>query len=136
MFSVVDTIKQQVGSDNYYLIGIDQSNGEDPSLIFHEVAHGLWFSSPIYKRKQMNNIEKMNEHVRDSVAKKITGMGYGENVVDDEIQAYLSTGIGDNMTRIKGIKESQLPFKAVFDGYAGKIKPKKINIDWSTDLDN
>jgi hypothetical protein len=101
MFSVVDTIRSIVGSDNYYLIGIDQSDGEDPSLIFHEVAHGLWFSSPVYKRKQFNNIERMNQSVRDMVAKKITGMGYGENVVDDEIQAYLSTGVGDNMTRIK-----------------------------------
>ncbi len=136
MFSVVDTIKNIIGGDNYYLIGIDQSDGEDPSLIFHEVAHGLWFSSPIYKRKQFNNIERMNPSVRNTISKKITGMGYGENVVDDEIQAYLSTGVGDNMTRIKDIKQSQLPFKAVFDSYAGKIKPKKINLDWSTDLDN
>jgi DNA polymerase/3'-5' exonuclease PolX len=131
----VDTIRSIVGGDNYYLIGIDQSDGEDPSLIFHEVAHGLWFSSSVYKRKQFNNIERMNQNVRDMVAKKITGMGYGENVVDDEIQAYLSTGVGDNMTRIKDIKQAQLPFKAVFDSYAGKIKPKKISIDWSTDLD-
>ena len=136
MFSVVDTIKNIIGGDNYYLIGIDQSDGEDPSLIFHEVAHGLWFSSPIYKRKQFNNIERMNPSVRNTVAKKITGMGYGENVVDDEIQAYLSTGVGDNMTRIKDIKQAQLSFKAVFDSYVGKIKPKKINLDWSTDLDN
>ncbi len=63
-------------------------------------------------------------------------MGYGENVVNDEIQAYLSTGIDYPMTAIKGIKEAQIPFKEVFDSYAGKIKPKKINIDWSTDLSN
>ena len=52
----------------------------------------------------------MNPNVRNAVAKKITGMGYGENVVDDEIQAYLSTGIGDNMKRIKDIKQAQIPF--------------------------
>jgi hypothetical protein len=40
------------------------------------------------------------------------------------------------MTAIKGVKEAQIPFKEVFDSYAGKIKPKKINIDWSTDLSN
>jgi len=62
-------------------------------------------------------------------------MGYAEKVVDDEIQAYLSTGIGDNMKRIKDIKQAQIPFKNVFDQYSGKIKPKKIQIDWSTDLD-
>lgn len=135
MFSVVDTIRRKVGGDNYYLIGIDQSTGDDPSLIFHEVAHGLWFVNPIYKTKQFKNIERMNPNVRDSVANKITGMGYGENVVDDEIQAYLSTGIGDNMKRIKDIKQAQIPFKDTFDGYAGKIKPKKMEIDWSTNLE-
>jgi hypothetical protein len=134
MFSVVDTIRKQIGSDNYYLIGIDQSTGEDPSLIFHEVAHGLWFSSGVYKAKQSKNIERLKPFVRDSVANKITGMGYSETVVDDEIQSYLSTGIGDNMTRIKDIKQAQIPFKETFDSYAGKIKPKKIQIDWSTDL--
>lgn len=82
----------------------------------------------------MKNIERLEPNVRESLSQKITGMGYGENVVDDEIQAYLSTGVGDNMTRIKNIKQSQIPFKNVFDSYAGKIKPKKINIDWRTDL--
>jgi hypothetical protein len=135
MFSVVDTIKNIVGDDDYYLIGIDQSNGEDPSLIYHEVAHGLWFSSPEYKYLQKNNIEDMNPSVRDQLSKKISGMGYGQNVIDDEIQAYLSTGVGDNMRRIKDIKQAQLPFKEVFDDYSTEIKPKQIPIDWKTDLD-
>lgn len=134
MFSVVDTIRKKVGGDNYYLIGIDQSTGEDPSLIYHEVAHGLWFSSPIYKNKQFRNIERLNPKVRNSIAMKITGMGYSENVVDDEIQAYLSTGIGDNMKRIKDIKQAQIPFVETFESYTKKISPKRIEIDWSTNL--
>ena len=130
MFSVIDTIRNIVGNDNFYLIGIDQSNGEDPSLIFHEVAHGLFYSSPIYKNKQLKNIERLNPNIRENLSKKISGMGYGENVVNDEIQAYLSTGIDYPMTAIKGVKEAQIPFKEVFDSYTGKIKPKKINIDY------
>lgn len=134
MFSVIDTIRDKVGGENFYLIGIDQSNGEDPSLIFHEMAHGLWFSSAIYKNKQLKNIERLNPNTRETLSRKISGMGYGENVVDDEIQAYLSTGTDTSMNRIKGIKEAQIPFKNVFDSYVGKINPKKINIDWRTDL--
>lgn len=135
MFSVVDTIRDLVGNDNYYLIGIDQSTGEDPHLIYHEIAHGLWFSDPTYRNKQIANIETMNPATRNSLSKKISGLGYGENVIDDEIQAYLSTGVVQDMNRIKGIKDAQIPFKAVFDKYSGKIKPKQIPIDWSTDLD-
>lgn len=134
MFSVVDTIRKIVGGENFYLIGIDQSQGEDQSLIFHEMAHGLWFSSPNYRNKQLKNIDRLEENVRESLNNKIINMGYGENVVDDEIQAYLSTGVIDNMNRIKNIKKAQLPFKEVFDSYANKIQPKKINIDWRTDL--
>ena len=134
MFSVVDTIRKNIGGENFYLIGIDQDTGEDSSLIFHEMAHGLWFSSSIYRQKQKKNIERMNPNVKENLSHKITNMGYGENVIDDEIQAYLSTGVGDNMNRIKNIKQAQIPFKNVFDSYARKIKPKKIQIDWSTDL--
>jgi len=134
MFSIVDTIRSIVGNDNYYLIGIDQSNGDDPSLIYHEIAHGLWYSTPSYKRIQSIHISNLKPNVVNSLTKKISDMGYGENVINDEIQAYLSTGVGDNMRGIKDIKMSQIPFKETFDKYAGKIRPKKIQIDWSTDL--
>jgi hypothetical protein len=135
MFSVVDTIRDKVGSENFYLIGIDQSDGEDPSLIFHEVAHGLWFSSKSYKNQQTENIENLPDYVRNAIAKKISGMGYGDNVIDDEIQAYLSTGTDSSMNRIKDIKMAQIPFKETFDTYSKRIKPNRIPINWSTDLD-
>jgi hypothetical protein len=135
MFSVVDTIKKIVGSDKYYLIGIDQSNGEDPSLIYHEVAHGLWFSDPIYKAKMTRVINNMDERVKNQMLKKIQGYGYGDNVYDDELQAYMSTGLGSEMKWIRGIKPEMIKFNKVFDRYTNKIKPKQIPIDWSTDLD-
>jgi hypothetical protein len=135
MFSVVDTIKKIVGSDKYYLIGIDQSNGEDPSLIYHEVAHGLWFSDPIYKAKMTRVINNMDERVKNQMLKKIQGYGYGDNVYDDELQAYMSTGLGSEMKWIRGIKPEMIKFNKVFDRYTSKIKPKQIPIDWSTDLD-
>ena len=135
MFSIVDTIREKVGGDSYYLIGIDQSTGDDPSLIFHEVAHGLWFVNSIYKIKQTKNIDNLEPNLKDKLAKKISGMGYGENVIDDEIQAYLSTGIIPDMAKVKDIKKAQIPFKETFDSYVNKIKPKEIQIDWSTDLD-
>ena len=135
MFSVVDTIRSIVGSDKYYLIGIDQSNGEDPSLIYHEVAHGLWFSDPIYKAKMTRIINKMDPVVKEQMLNKIRSYGYGDNVYEDELQAYLSTGLGSKMAGIKNIKPEMVKFNTVFERYTKKIKPKKISIDWSTDLD-
>ena len=83
----------------------------------------------------MTNIQNLPPNTRDAIARKITGMGYGENVVDDEIQAYLSTGVGDEMKRIKDIKKAQIPFVDTFDSYSKRIKPNRIPINWSTDLD-
>jgi hypothetical protein len=135
MFSVTDTIKKLVGDSPYYLIGIDQDNGDDPSLIFHEVAHGLWFSDPDYKNKMTEQINSMDPKVKDKMIDKIKAYGYGDNVYMDELQAYMATGLGSEMRLIKNIKPEMVPFNNIFMKYASSIKPKEIPIDWSTDLD-
>lgn len=135
MFSVTDTIKKLVGDSPYYLIGIDQDNGDDPSLIFHEVAHGLWFSDPDYKNKMTEQINNMDPKVKDKMIDKIKAYGYGDNVYMDELQAYMATGLGSEMRLIKNIKPEMVPFNNIFMKYTNKIKPRQIPIDWSTDLD-
>lgn len=134
MFSIIDTIKSIVGNDKFYLIGIDQSDGEDKSLIEHELAHGLWFASPQYKGEQLINIDNLPEYVDQPLRSKISGMGYGSNVIDDEIQSYLSTGIISPMNRIKEIKKYIIKFQDTFKKYASRMSVKQIPIDWSTDL--
>ncbi len=135
MFSVTDTIKKLVGDSPYYLIGIDQDNGDDPSLIFHEVAHGLWFSDPDYKNKMTEQINNMDPKVKDKMIDKIKAYGYGDNVYMDELQAYMATGLGSEMRFIRNIKPEMVPFNNIFMKYTKKIKPRQIPIDWSTDLD-
>ncbi len=131
MFCVVDTIRKRIGSDKFYLIGIDQSTGEDTHLIHHEMAHALWFADPSYKKKMTELINNMDKSTKTKMEQKIKGMGYGENVVNDEIQAYLSTGIIPQMSRIKNIKKEQIEFSNFFDSYIDKFKANKIPIDWS-----
>ena len=134
MFSIVDTIRGIVGNDNYYLIGIDQTTGEDTSLIKHELAHGLYFSNPRYRELQNQNIENLDPFVREKLEEKISKMGYGQNVINDEIQAYLSTGIEHPLTQIKGIKKEITPFVNTFDSFGGEFKLKQIPLNWGTNL--
>jgi len=134
MFSIVDTIKSIVGNDKFYLIGIDQSDGGDKSLIEHELAHGLWFASPKYKADQLINIDNLPEYVDQPLRSKISVMGYGPNVIDDEIQAYLSTGIISPMNRIKDIKKYIIKFQDTFKKYSSQMSVKQIPLDWNTDL--
>lgn len=131
MFCIVDTIRKKVGSDKFYLIGIDQSTGEDTHLIHHEMAHALWFADPAYKAKMMNLISNMNTHVKDRMLSKIQKMGYGSNVLLDELQAYLATGTVSEMSRIRDVKKEQVRFSNFFDSYIDKFKANKIPIDWS-----
>ena len=134
MFSIVDTIRKSVGSDDFYLIGIDQANGENPDLINHEMAHGLWFADKKYRAEQKKNLMDMDENTKESLGSKIKKMGYGENVVEDEIQAYLSTGTDTSMNVVKNIKKAQIPFRETFDKFSDKFRARKIPIDWTTDL--
>ena len=135
MFSVVDTIKEIVGSNKYYLIGIDQSNNEDPSLIYHEIAHGLWFSDPEYKSRMKERLEEMNSSVKEQIIDILKGYGYGDNVFEDEIQAYMATGLSAKMKNMDNIEQDVIKFKKVFGDYVKNIELQKISIDWSTDLD-
>lgn len=135
MFSVVDTIRKIVGSDDFYLIGVDAFDSDDESLLYHEFAHGLWFSNPMYKAKMTSAIQQMNPKTRERINDAIMKMGYGTNVLDDELQAYLATGLYPSMNRIKDIKPEMIKFQTIFEKFIDKIKAKKINIDWSTDLD-
>lgn len=135
MFSIVDTIKSKIGSENFYLIGIDQNTGDDPSLIYHELAHGLWFSDSNYKSKMSKLIREMDDEIKERLIQKIIDLGYGENVHEDELQAYLSTGLIPQMNRIKGIKQEMIKFQSVFEKYIKGITSNPIEIDWSTDLD-
>jgi len=134
MFSIVDTIRDIVGNEKFYLIGIDQNDGEKSDLIYHELAHGLWFVSPKYKTEQSNNIESLPNYMETSLSSKLKGMGYGPNVIEDEIQAYLSTGTDSSMNRIKDIKKYRIPFVSTFEKYASNLNAREINLNWNTDL--
>lgn len=131
MYCIVDTIKEIVGSDKFYLIGIDQSTGDDPHLIYHEMAHALWFSDPSYKSRMSSLISKMDPNIKQKMLNKISNSGYGNNVLYDELQAYMATGLIRGMNNIKGVKSEIPKFKEFFDTYTNKFKAKEIPIDWS-----
>jgi hypothetical protein len=95
------------------------------------MAHALWFSDPSYKERMSTLIRKMDSSVREKMLQKISDSGYGNNVLYDELQAYMATGLVSNMNRIKGIKLEIEKFKDFFDTYTDKFKAKEIPIDWT-----
>lgn len=110
MFGIVNKIIQKHKSENYYLIGTSKEKG-DASVVKHEVAHGLYTTNADYKNKVNKAIKDMPPFVRNRMYKALGKMGYHKSVWKDELNAYISTGLADEMntfavrTHIKPFKE-------------------------------
>ena len=82
-----------------YILGVPEDSGD---TFHHEVCHGLYYTNSEYKKSMdeiTNSIDiKYLETFRDNLIE----MGYIDEVVNDEVQAYLNTN-WDNKSFGKGI---------------------------------
>lgn len=132
MISVINTIKEQESGHNYYLLGVDEL---DNSLLEHEFAHAMWFTLPEYKAEMSKMNEECDPIVKDMMYKCITEYGYADHVLPDEMQAYMSTGLGKKMQEmnIPDVEIWQQKYREIFDNYYSKslyTQPKKTEINW------
>lgn len=101
----------------WYLIGY----GDDVNTLNHEIAHGLYYTNNKYKSEMSLLVSKIKKKHYNQIKKVLVGMGYvnDKNIIDDEIQAYLSTGL------IKGFDDNEIKkytgdFNSVFKSYRSK----------------
>ena len=111
----------------YYVIGVEE--GEEDTMK-HEIAHGLYYLNRKY-RKEMNELyDKLPNSIKESVKKELLRIGYCKQVVKDETQAYLSTGIREGMisllNRILYINKIR-KFKKIFKKYYKELINENIN---------
>ncbi len=83
-------------SRNWYLIG---ASSKDKGTMNHEIAHGLYFTNKEYKKNVTDLIEKIKPIHYEKLKKKLVKMGYVDDkkIIDDEIQAFMSTGLYNGM---------------------------------------
>jgi len=92
---ILDIVDKE-GWDKYYVIASSRDIGSDggkkdqADVMKHEIAHGLWYLDPDYKKEQMKSVKKVKEFNAD-IGSVLQKMGYCKEVVDDELQAYCST---------------------------------------------
>ena len=119
MRDIIKQIRKEIGCKKFYLIGVNRFKS---NLMDHELAHGLYYIDSNYRKACLELIEEsIPKKSYESLKKTLIKMGYTESVIDDEIQAYLSTGIYPQMKKIKDIKEISKIFKKNFKKY------KKLN---------
>lgn len=105
---------------NFYLIGTDKM---DSDILRHEIAHGLYHNIATY-RDYMNALIKklLTPKQIDDFKKALRSYHYCEDVMFDEMQAFLSTGTRSEFPKISNRKE----FVDYFNSYYKTIKLKKI----------
>jgi hypothetical protein len=75
----------------WYLIGADKTGS---ATMNHEIAHGLYYTNMKYKSEMDNLINAIESRVYKDFKKLLIKQGYANDdvIINDEIQAYMSTG--------------------------------------------
>ena len=97
---------------NWYLIG---ASSKDLKTLDHEIAHGLYFTNKDYKKKVVELINHIKPTHYEKLKKKLIKMGYVDDkkIIDDEIQAFMSTGLYNGLDT-KELKKYEDKFKSNF----------------------
>lgn len=108
--------------DKFYVIATFDAEGND-NIINHELCHAMYYLNNSY-RKKMNNHLKTFER-RDELGDCLKKLSYADNVIDDEIQAYMATTDVEQMKLKIGFKPKKKelkPFQNVFEKTIKKVK--------------
>ena len=100
---------------DWYLIG---ASSKDLKTMDHEIAHGLFASNREYKLRMLYQLSLLPERIINKIYEKLIKMGYANDkkILDDEAQAFLSTGLYNGL-EIKEIKKYEKPFINNFKKY-------------------
>jgi len=112
--ALADAVSKKLDiSKPFYIIGGKKG---DVNVIDHEIAHALYYMNTEYKDLMDTANYQFYKNLRieySKMVKKLKKMGYGDNVIKDEVQAYMSTStkkelvetFGLDFDRIKGFRD-------------------------------
>jgi len=105
---------------DWYLIG---ASSKDLKTMDHEIAHGLYFTNNTYKKIVDVLIKNIKPTHYDKLKKKLIKMGYvnDKKIIDDEIQAFMSTGLYNGLDT-KELKKYEKEFKSNFKKFKNETK--------------
>lgn len=83
--NVIEAIKDL--KDTGYLIAMKKG---DKITLKHEMAHGLYFDTPLYKERADAILGTISKSIYNQLKKGLKKINYHDDVIQDEIQAYLT----------------------------------------------
>lgn len=132
VMQVINSKIKEHSKDNFYLIGMSPHSTQ---TMKHEIAHALWFLNSSYREKQQHNLQLIPSEIKDKASSILLNMGYCEPVIDDEIQAYFSTGLLSEMRRIDGCVDISTHFVKTFEDFFILEKEIDITPDWTKEVE-
>lgn len=89
MMQILNSIREQKSEGKAYVIGTTDTNG---TTLKHELCHAFYSVNAEYRKKAILLVESIDSKVKKQITKNLLVAGYTQEVVDDEIQAYLMYG--------------------------------------------
>ena len=111
-------LKYNKSRTDWYLIG---ASSKDLRTMDHEIAHGLYYTNKNYRMAMSYQFRLIPEKTKEKIFKKLIKMGYvnDKNILVDEAQAFLSTGLYNGL-QTKEIKKYEKEFIKIFKEYTKK----------------
>lgn len=111
--NLCSVMSQAQGMDSYYLLGVRKG---DTQTLDHELAHGLFTVNKDYRQETQMHIALMSDEKKNYLYNWLTKKGYAASVHNDEIQAFLSTGLHSTMDAQWLSKDVEV-FRKIFERY-------------------
>jgi hypothetical protein len=90
--NMLDIFRNKTGK--FYIIGTFGRTAESKKTLKHEVAHGLFYTNPDYKKGVLKILNTLGKSALKKVHAHLgSKTGYHESVFTDETHAYILTGM-------------------------------------------
>ena len=109
-------------NQTFYIIGVDKVKS---GIMDHEIAHGMYYTDAIYKSKSDSLTSSLPEKTKKYLTDYLLSIGYTKEVIDDEIQAYMSTGLPPDVKKSK-FKGYLKDYKKLYKKYKPATQIQKI----------
>jgi hypothetical protein len=120
-YGAIDSQNKNDGTRcDWYLIG---ASSKDLKTMDHEIAHGFYYTNKTYKKIVDILIKNIKPTHYDKLKKKLIKMGYvnDKKIIDDEIQAFMSTGLYNGL-ETKELKKYEKEFISNFKKFKNETK--------------
>lgn len=122
MFSIAELIRsKEENSVDFCIIGTSDTDPELDDTFNHELAHALFVVDEKYKTEATKLVNALPTRSKNFLFKKLKECDYSDELIIDEANAYLSTGLYETFN-VRLIKKHTKSFEELFTKYAGKLK--------------